>query len=136
MIPILIIFASALLLLLLLLLNFLNRIEPQHVDLNFLRQKNLYLLHVLRILESPDYKYLSQNNKKYRDHLFLSYAGTLKQDMDELAALGLGFQASFYYCLFRFFYGVMILKNKFYSSVDDLRVLVGIELLMVKKAGT
>ena len=106
--------------------------KPVQVDLSFLRQKNLYLLHILEILESPDYRLLSQKRKKYRDYLFVSYAKNLKEDIEELAGLRLGTTTSLYYLFFRFFYGILILKHKIYSDSQDLRVLAGIELMLVK----
>ena len=133
LIPLILIFVSGLVLLLFLLFNFFNHVEPEQVDLNFIRQKNLYLVHILRILESPDYKFLSQNNRKYRDYLFVSYAKNLNQDMEELKGVPLSVAAYLYYLFFKVFYALLILKNKLYSSAHDLRVLVGIELMLVKK---
>ena len=95
-----------------------------------LRQKKLYLFHILQIMESPDYKFLSRNSKKYRNYLFVNYAKNPKQDIDELAALRLGARTRLYYILFMIFYDLLTLKNKIYSSVHDLRVLVGIELIL------
>ena len=134
MIPLLLIAVSSLALLLYVLFSVLNHVEPARIDLNFLRQKNLYLLHILQILESPDYKFLSRNNRKYRDYLFVSYARNLKQDIDDLAGLGLGTKAYLYQVFFRFFYALLTLKNKIYSSASDLSVLAGIELMLVKNA--
>ena len=132
LLPILLVASSSLVLVVYLFFNFLNHVKPVQVDLNFLRQKNLYLLHILEILESPDYRLLSQRNKKYRDYLFVSYAKNLKEDIQELAGLRLGTSAFLYYLSFRFFYGILILKNRIYSSAQDLRILAGIELMLVK----
>lgn len=132
MTPLILIALSSLALLLYLLFNVISRVEPGQVDLTFLRQKNLYLLHILQILESPDYKFLSQNNRKYRDYLFVSYARNLKQDIDDLARVPLGGGAYLYYVFFKIFYALLILKNKIHSSVQDLRILAGIELMLVK----
>lgn len=132
MIPLLLIALSSLALLLYLLFNFLSHVEPARIDLNFLRQRNLYLLHILQILESPDYKFLSRNNKKYRDYLFVSYARNLKQDIDDLAGLRLGGGAFLYCVFFRILYSMLSLKSKIYSNVQDLRLLAGIELMLVK----
>lgn len=132
MIPMILIAFSSLALLVYVLLNFFHHVEPAQLDIAFLRKKNLYLLHILRILESPDYKYLSERNRRYRDYLFVSYAGSLKQDMDELAALRLGANAYLYYVFFNIFYTLLLLKNRISSSASDLRVLAGIELMVVK----
>ena len=75
---------------------------------------------------------LSQKNKKYRDYLFVSYAKNLKEDIQELAGLRLGTSAFLYYLFFRFFYGILILKHRIYSNAQDLRILAGIELMLVK----
>ena len=56
LLPILLVASSSLVLVVYLFFNFLNHVNPVQVDLNFLRQKNLYLLHILEILESPDYR--------------------------------------------------------------------------------
>lgn len=133
LLPLLLIFASGLALIVFLLFNFFNHVEPERMELNFLRKKNLYLAHILRILESPDYQFLSRSNRKYRDYLFVSYAKNLMQDIDELAELRLGGTAYLYYVFFKLFYVLLIVKNKIYSSVNDLRVLVGIELMLVKR---
>lgn len=132
MILLVLIALSSLALILYVFVNFLNHIEPAQIDLDRLRQKNLYLLHILQIVESPDYKLLSRNNKKYRDYLFVNYARNLKQDINELVALRPGARARLYYILFTIFYGLLILKNKIYSNVHDLRVLAGVELILVK----
>ena len=132
MIPLLLVAVCSFSLLIYLFLNFLNHVEPAKVDVSFLRRKNLYLLHILEILESPDYRLLSKQSRKYRDHLFVSYAGNLNQDIRELAGLPLGASARLYYVFFRFFYTVLTLKHKIYSSAYDLRLLAGIELMLVK----
>ncbi len=132
MIPLLLVAVSSFLLLIYLFLNFLNHVEPARVDVSFLRQKNLYLLHILEILESPDYRLLSKQSRKYRDHLFVSYARNLNQDIRELAGLPLGASALLYYLFFRFLYTVLMLKHKIYSNAHDLRLLAGIELMLVK----
>lgn len=135
MIALVLLLLPSLALLLYLLFHLLNHVEPAHIDLNFLRQKNLYLHHVLPILESPDYKFLSRNNKKYRDYLFVHYARKLKEDINDLAGLPLGARTYLYYLLFRLFYALLILKNSIYSNAGDLRVLAGIELMLVRNAG-
>ncbi|MGH9338526.1 MAG: hypothetical protein ACRD1R_02800 [Acidobacteriota bacterium] len=133
MTPMLLIFASCFVLVSIALINFFSSVEAERLELNFLLKKNLYAYHVLKIIESPDYLYLSSRNKKFRDHLFVAYSRNLRADIKELAQLPLKGSAYFYYLFFNICYVLLMLKYRLYSRRDDLRALLGIELMMVRK---
>lgn len=133
MIAIVLFFLSGIALLLLLSYNFFTRVTLEQFEVNFMRQKNLYAIHILRILESPDYQFLSRKSRRYRDYLFVSYARNLNMDINEMAQSPLAGSAYFYYVLFKILYYLLLIKNKIYSSAQDLSLLMGVELMVVKK---
>ncbi len=110
-----------------------TRVEAEQIDLDVLRERNLYALHILRIMESPDYKEFSEQKRKGHDDLVLSYARSLRKDILELRQLQLGPTSYLYFVLFSLFYGLLRLKNRVNSGAEYLRVLLGIELMLIKK---
>ena len=133
MIPFIFILFFSGLLVCLALFTLFTRVEPEQIDLDVLRERNLYALHILRIMESPDYKQFSEQKRKGHDDLVLSYARSLRKDILELRQLPLGPTSYLYFVLFSLFYGLLRLKNKVNSGAEYLRVLLGIELMLVKK---
>ena len=101
-----------------------TRAEAEQIDLDVLRERNLYALHILRIMESPDYKEFSEHKRKGHDDLVLSYARSLRKDILELRQLPLGPTSYLYFVLFSLFYGLLRLKNKVNSGAEYLRVLL------------
>ena len=133
MIPFTIMLFSSALLVCRALCTLFNRVEPEQMDLDVLRERNPYALHIFRIMESADYNQFPENHRKGHHDLVLSYARSVKKDIAQLQQLPLGPTSHFYYVLFSLFYGLLYLKNKLNSGAEYLRVSLGIELTLVKK---
>ncbi len=116
-----------------LLWDFLARIEAGDPEIELMSRRDLYALHVLRIVESPDYRFHSQRSRQYRQFLFKSFAGKLRQDVGELGGLPCGPLGLFYKGLFQIGYGLLLVKAEIWTGRRDLRVLLGVELLLIRE---
>lgn len=112
--------------------HFFVEFEVQEPDMNILRRKNLYAMHVHRILESWDYCFYSERDRRYREYLFSSFARNLKQDVADVSESAGGVKAGLYIALFQVCYLALSLKNKLLSGENDLRLLLGIQLMVVR----
>ncbi len=133
--PILV-FVLAALSAMLLLWDFLARFEADESAIELMSRHDLYALPVLRILESPDYRFHSQRSKDYRQFLFSSFASKLRQDVEDLGELPFGSGARFCRWLFHLGFWALSLKARIWTGGRDLRVLLGIELLMIRALTT
>ncbi len=111
----------------------LSRVQPQTADLDFLDRRNLYAGHVARILDSADYRHYASRSPRYRGYLFRSYARNLRRDMAELSPLSMDPIGLLYRLLFEFLYRALLLKARMRVGQSDLRVLLGVELKLIRR---
>ncbi len=116
----------------LLLWDFLARVEAGDPEIELMSRRDLYALHVLRIVESPDYRFHSRRSRQYRQFLFKSFAAKLQQDVRDLALLPSSLWALALRTLFQAGYWSLWLKAQVWTGRRDLRVLLGIELLLIR----
>lgn len=112
--------------------DFLARVGAGGPALDLMARRDLYILPVLRIVESPDYRFHSRRSRQYRQFLLRSFGSKLRQDVDDLTESPSTPSATLYRILFHLAFGWLSLKAYVWTGRRDLRVLLGIELLLIR----